>query len=178
MNSINENQPEHNFENLNNQEAIAKIKELVGQSDVCFFCTDAETGPSMGVRPMSIQQVADNGDLWLVSANDSHTNQEIAMKPAVKLYFKGSEHSGFMYLAGTAVILQDKQKIKELWKPVMKTWFTEGEDDPRISLIKVSPTTGYYWDNKSGNFVAGIKMLVGAAIGKTLDDSIEGQLNV
>jgi hypothetical protein len=30
--------------------------------------------------------------------------------------------------------------------------------------------------HKDGSMVAGIKMLVGAAIGKTLDDSIEGKL--
>lgn len=178
MNSINQNQPEHNIAHLDNQAAIAKIKELIAESDVCFFCTDAETGPSMGVRPMSIQEVDDNGDLWIVSANDSHTNTEIALKPAVQLYFKGSEHSGFMYLKGNAAIVEDKAKIKALWKPVMKTWFTAGEEDPRISLIRVSPETGYYWDNKSGNFIAGVKMLVGAAIGKTLDDSIEGRLKV
>jgi len=38
------------------------------------------------------------------------------------------------------------------------------------------PEGGYYWDNKHGSAVAGIKMLVGAAIGVTLDDSIEGRL--
>lgn len=178
MNSINQNQPEHNYENLNNKDAVEKVRELIAESDVCFFCTDAKTGPSEGVRPMSIQQVEDNGDLWLVSANDSHTNQEIQLSPAVKLYFKGSKHSDFLYLTGTATILEDKQKIKELWKPLMKTWFTEGENDPRISLIKVSPASGYYWDTKNGNMVAGIKMLIGAAIGKTLDDSIEGKLKI
>jgi len=40
----------------------------------------------------------------------------------------------------------------------------------------VTPTEGYYWDNKHGSAVAGVKMLIGAAIGKTLDDSIEGQV--
>jgi hypothetical protein len=34
----------------------------------------------------------------------------------------------------------------------------------------------YYWDNKHGSAVAGVKMLVGAVVGKTLDDSIEGKL--
>ena len=58
----------------------------------------------------------------------------------------------------------------------MKTWFTEGEDDPRISVIKVAPLDGYYWDNKHGNAVAGVKMMIGAALGKTLDDSIEGRI--
>ena len=58
----------------------------------------------------------------------------------------------------------------------MKTWFTEGEDDPRITVIKVTPTDGYYWDTKHGTAIAGAKILVGAAIGKILDDSVEGQL--
>ena len=45
-------------------------------------------------------------------------------------------------------------------------------------MIKVEPSEAYYWDNKHGNLVAFLKMAVGAAIGKTLDDSIEGKLNV
>ncbi|MDB5061825.1 MAG: ral stress protein, partial [Mucilaginibacter sp.] len=51
-------------------------------------------------------------------------------------------------------------------------------DDPRITVIKVSPTQGYYWDNKHGNAIAFAKQLVGAALGKTLDDSVEGKLQV
>jgi hypothetical protein len=43
---------------------------------------------------------------------------------------------------------------------------------------KVAPTDGYYWDTKHGTAVAGIKMLIGAALGKTLDDSIEGTLKI
>ncbi len=51
-------------------------------------------------------------------------------------------------------------------------------DDPRITVIKVQPNDGYYWDTKHGMAVAGIKMMIGAALGKTLDDSIEGALRV
>ncbi|RQO75730.1 general stress protein [Pedobacter sp. KBW06] len=178
MNSINKNQPEENQENLTGKYALEKVRELIGQSDVCFFCTEPVTGPSNGVRPMSVQQVDEEGNLWIVSASDSHTNQEIALDPKVKLYFQGSKHSDFLYLNGTATLSDDKSKIKELWSPVMKTWFTEGEDDPRISLIKVQSLEGYYWDNKHGNLVAGVKMLLGMATGQTLDDSIEGKLKI
>jgi len=45
-----------------------------------------------------------------------------------------------------------------------------------VTVIKFTPNSGYYWDNKHGNFIAGTKMVIGAAIGKTLDDSIEGKL--
>jgi general stress protein 26 len=98
--------------------------------------------------------------------------------PTVTLYFQGSPHSDFMQLRGKAVISRERARIQELWEPILSTWFTEGIDDPRITVIRVTPTTGYYWDTKHGGMVAGVKMLIGAAIGKTLDDSIEGKLDV
>lgn len=127
---------------------------------------------------MSVQQVDDKGNLWFLSADDSHKNEELSANPTVTLYFQGSPHSDFLYLKGRATVSRDKAKIKELWKFVIKTWFTEGVDDPRITVIKIAPFEGYYWDTKHGNAIAGVKMLIGAAVGKTLDDSIEGKLNV
>lgn len=178
MDSINQNQTEQNHEDLTAQRAIAKIKEIVAKAQSCFFCTAPATGASGGGRPMSVQQVDDQGNLWFLSAADSHKNAELALDPAVKLFFQGSAHSGFLQLNGRATVSRDQAKIKELWEPIIKTWFTEGVDDPRITVIQVTPSDGYYWDNKHGNAVAGIKMLIGAAVGKTMDDSIEGHLKV
>ncbi len=178
MDSINSNQAEHNRKNLAGQEAIEKIKTLAEKADTCFFCTSIPLGESGSARPMSVQKVDESGNLWFLSPKDSDKNKEIVKNPKVNLYFMGSAHSDFHHLSGTARISDDKTKIKELWQPVLKTWFTEGENDPRISVIKVTPTEGYYWDTKHGNMVAGIKILIGAALGKTLDDSIEGQIRV
>jgi general stress protein 26 len=127
---------------------------------------------------MNVLQVDEQGNLWFLSASDSHKNQELLGDSAVRLFFQGSPHSEFLHLEGTATVSRDKAKIKELWNFVLKTWFTEGIDDPRITVIKVAPSHGYYWDNKHGNTVAGIKMLIGATIGKTLDDSIEGKITM
>ena len=177
-NSINQNQPEKNCEDLRAQDAVKKIRELVKKAQTCFFCTAVPTTDTQAARPMNVRDVDDAGDLWFLSASDSHTNEQVARDPTVQLYLQGSPHSDFLHLAGRATISTDRAKIKELWEPVLKTWFTEGLDDPRITVIRVRPTGGYYWDTKHGNVVAGIKMLVGAAIGKTLDDSIEGKLRV
>jgi len=174
MDSINKNQPESNRADLTSQEAIEKVNELVKKAKTCFFCTANATGDSSGARPMSVQKVDDEGNLWFLSANDSHKNLEIAQDPSVKLFFQGSPHSDFLQLEGTATITTDRAKIEE-WEPIVKTWFTEGIDDPRITVIKVDPHAGYYWDTKHGTAVACIKMLIGAAIGKTMDDSIEGR---
>jgi general stress protein 26 len=177
MDSINRNQTEENHADLFGADAAHRIKDVVDKTASCFFCTRAGAGPSSGTRPMSVQKAGEDGALWFLSASDSHKNAEIAQSPEVNLYFQGTEHSDFLHLTGHATISTDKGKIKELWKPILKTWFTEGEDDPRITVLKVTPHTGYYWDNKHGNVVAGVKMLIGAAPGKTLDDSIEGRLD-
>ncbi len=105
-------------------------------------------------------------------------NQDLAEDSSVRLFFQGSAHSDFLILRGTATVSRDKARIKELWEPIIKTWFTEGVDDPRITVIRVEPNDGYYWDTKHSMAVAGIKMMIGAAIGKTLDDSIEGTLQI
>jgi general stress protein 26 len=176
MDSINRNQPEENRADLAGSAAIAKMRELIAKAENCFFCTTVGAAASGGARPMNVRRVDDDGALWFLSASDSHKNAEISRDPAVKLYFHGSTHSDFLHLDGRATISTDRKTIEALWTPVIRTWFTGGIDDPRITAIKVTPTTGYYWDTKHGNAVAGIKMLIGAALGKTLDDSIEGRL--
>ena len=178
MDSNNRNQPENNRADLDGQAAIDQIKTLVKKAQTCFFCTAVSTSGTSGARPMSVQQVDDAGNLWFLSADDSHKNEEIAVDGSVNLYFQGSAHSDFLLINGHATISRDKAKIKELWEYVIKTWFTEGVDDARITVIKVVPSEGYYWDTKHGNAVAGIKMLIGATIGKTMDDSIEGKLRL
>lgn len=178
MDSINRNQPEHNREDLAAQEALEKIKELVDKAETCFFCTSPNIHGSVGARPMAVQQVDERGNLWFLSADDSHKNLELTRDARVRLYFQGGKHSDFLMLDGMAVISRDRNRIRELWKPIMKTWFTEGQDDPRITVIQFIPNEGYYWDTKHSMAVAGIKMLLGAATGRTLDDSIEGRITV
>jgi len=71
--------------------------------------------------------------MWFLSASDSHKDHELFKDPHVQLLFQGSDYSDYLNIYGTAFISKDKQRIKDLWKPIMKTWFTEGINDPRIS---------------------------------------------
>lgn len=160
------------------EDAVRKIRDFVESTPGCFFCTgDANGGPG-DARPMTALQVDSMGNLWFISASDSLKNVELAADPSATLYFQGSAHAEFMHLEGIATVTRDPLKLKELWSFTMKTWFTEGEDDPRITLIKFAPTYGYYWDTRHGRAVASVKMLIGAVIGKTMDDSVEGRLDL
>lgn len=176
MDSINKNQKEDNVENLFGAEAVEKIRALAKDSGGCFFCTQITTGRAFETRPMAPEKIDDEGNFWFLSAVDSHKNEEILRDPAVQLLFQGSSYSGFLSIYGKATISTDKTKIKELWNPMMKTWFTEGENDPRITVLKVTPSEGYYWDTKHGMAVSLIKRVIGAIKGETLDDSVQGKV--
>lgn len=178
MDSINKQQIEDNYQDLQGREAIKKIKELVDKASTCFFCTNVRLGKPFDARPMSVQKFDEAGNFWFLSANDSHKNEEVAAQPTVQLLFQGSDYTDFLHIYGMATISEDKQKIKELWQPILKTWFTEGVDDPRISVIRVEPLEGYYWDTKNNIVVGMLKRAAGAIVGKTIDDSIEGKLHV
>ncbi len=164
--------------NVSNNEAVEKIKELAEKAQTCLFCTKIETDKAFSTRPMSAQKVDDAGNIWFLSDKDSTKNMEVKDDDKVQLLFSGSSHSDFLSVYGKASINYDKEKIKELWEPIVKTWFQEGIDDPRISVIKVTPEEGYYWDTKHGKLVALAKMLTSMVIGKTMDDGIEGTIKI
>ena len=178
MDSINKNQKEDNFENLHGPEAVKKIKDLADKAGSCFCCTKITSGSSVQTRPMATDEIDEQGNFYFLSANDSHKNKEINEDSKVQLLFQGSSHSDFMTLYGDASISRDQKKIDDLWNPIMKNWFTEGKDDPRITVIKFVPSEGYYWDTKHAMPVSLIKRVVGSIIGETMDDSIEGNIKV
>lgn len=178
MNSINKNQPEENQKDILGEEAVEKVKQLVEKAGTCFFCTKISTGQPFTTRPMAAQKTDEDGNIYFLSASDSHHNAEIEQDPMVQLLFQGSSYDSFLTIYGEATINKDQDTIKELWNPMMKTWFTEGIEDPRITVIKVAAEDGYYWDTKHGKLVSFIKRLAGAAVGVTLDDSIEGAISI
>lgn len=163
-------------ENLEGLEAIEQIQQMVKEAETCFFCTRGADRTSSGVRPMSVRDVDDAGNLWFLSADDSHKNLEIEADPNVELFFQGSAHSGFLHLVGHAEAVRDRARIEKLWTPLARTWFTEGSDDPRLTAIRFAPSGGYYWDDKYGDAITGAAIVVGAALGKTLDASVQGRV--
>ena len=174
MDSINRNQHEDTRDYLQAAAAVRRIRDMVDKAKTCFFRTNGGIGDSGGVRPMSVREVDDEGNLWFLSADDSHKNAELQADSHVELFFQGSPHADFLHLSGTASVTTDRARIHQLWDPFIATWFTGGKDDPRITAIRVTPGEGYYWDTKHGNAIAGLKVMLGALLRRSLDDSVEG----
>lgn len=163
------------YKDLKDNSAVEKIKDLAENIKTCMFCT--YEGDKLKSRPMSAQKIDDDGNLWFLSDKTSEKNQEILANSKVELFFS-EPHDQFLTLHGNATISYDRELIKELFTPIVKVWMPEGEDDPNLSVIKVVPEEGYYWNNKHNSVVAIAKMTTAFITGKTMDDGIEGNLSL
>ncbi|HOZ51768.1 MAG TPA: pyridoxamine 5'-phosphate oxidase family protein [Chitinophagaceae bacterium] len=167
-----------NTENLNNEEAINKLKSLVDDIMVCLFCTNLKIDDGSTCRPMTVIKVCDQGNLWFYSEKNSIKNKEIEQNKHVQLFFSSPAKSSYLVVNGDAEIILDKSQIEELWTPAAKIWFKEGKDDPTISIIKVSPTSCYYWDTDGNRMINFLKMVASVVTGANLVTGNQGALNV
>lgn len=164
------------IQNLTGNEASKKLKDIAENVGTCFFTT--KVGEHANSRPMAIQKVESDGSLWFISAVDSHKNKEILEDEKVHLYFMNNSRYEYVFIKGNATISQDKALIEKYWSAFANAWF-DGKDDPRVSVIKIVPYDGYYYETKDNKIFALLKMSFNAITGvKTEDGGVEGSLKV
>lgn len=164
------------IKNLYSKEAIDKLKLLVEEINICLFCTNLKTDDGSTCRPMAVQNVCDQGNLWFFSEKNSDKNNDISTNKNVQLFFSHPGKNSYLVVNGEAEITMDKNKIEELWNPQVKIWFPEGKDDVNISIIKVTPTSAYYWDTEGNRMINFMKMVASAVTGKNLVTGAEGEI--
>lgn len=134
-------------------EQIRKLRELVKDIDIGMLTTINEDG-SLHSRPMSTNgQVEFDGDLWFFTYASSHKVTEVDQHQQVNVSFSSPDNQRYVSMSGKAQLVQDHNKIEELWKPELQAWFPKGLEEPDIALLKVSVDRAEYWDAPS-SFVA------------------------
>ncbi len=143
---------------LEQDEAVEKIAGFMKGAHTCMFTTKA--GQELVSRPMTLQKTEFDGDVWFFASKESDKINEIKIDPEVNISFASG--SAWVSLSGKAHIINDSEKIEELWNPLLKDWFPEGSDDPHIVLIKVVAESTEYWDtdNKLVNLLSMAKAAI------------------
>ena len=167
-----------NIENLENKEGIEKLKKLVEDIKFCFFKTNTENQNIDSSTIMTAQNVDENGNIWFFSGIDSDRNRDIKINKQVELYFSSPEKNVYLSVNATAHVVLDKEKMTELWNPLLKIWFKDGVNDKNISLIKLTTTTANYWDSEGGKMINFLKMIAAVITGNDNIDSVHGTIKI
>lgn len=165
-------------ENLYNQEAIKKLKELVDQIDIGMLGTYPGDDHYIHAVPMSRQEVDEEGNIWFLFSSESETHEHIERKAEVSLLYSDVKNYSFLSVNAVAEISRDKQRIEKYWNKMVEGWFDRGMEDPRIRVLKVVPHEAHYWDTKSNKLVTFLKIATRAVTGKDIDTGAHGDLNI
>lgn len=96
-------------------------------------------------HPMTTQDAEFTGECWFVGGSGSETVKHIRAESRVNLAYAST--SQWLSLAGTATIVEDVEKKKELWNTFTDVWFDGGPEDPGAVLIHVDAESAQYWDS-------------------------------
>jgi len=113
----------------------------------CAMLTTRNADGRLHSRPMQIISVEKDNGIYFFTPIDSPKCEELEVDSHCSLTIQ--ESSVWISISGHAELLRDKDKIDELWREGLRPWFPQGKESGDVSLIKVVPDCGEYWDNSS-----------------------------
>ena len=126
---------------------VQKLAGLLKDQRFAMLTTIADDGTLMS-RPLAMQDVDFDGDLWFFVARDSRAVAQVGAQPRVNVALGSG--STWISLAGTATVVDDVAKKRELWDTSVEAWFPEGADSPDVVLLHVSAESAEYWNSPGG----------------------------
>ena len=110
-------------------------------------------------------------EIWFIGHKPSETVDNIKQNPEVNLAYVTQESDKYLSISGTAELVEDEEKLNELWSVMYNAYFEQGKDDPKVQLIKVVPHGAEYWAN--GNAITSAVKMAAAAL---TDNAVEKSL--
>lgn len=158
---------------------LTQLSNLIREIQVAMMTTVGENN-ELHSRPMMAQEVDENGSLWFFTSSETGKVQSIQNDQRVNLAYASPRDSKFVSVGGTATVVKDTAKAKELWTPAMKAWFPEGVTESDLVLIQVKIDSAEFWDAPAGKMVKLMKMAKAAITGQRYEASAgeHGRVNL
>ena len=104
------------------------------------------SAPSAPPRPMAHIAKRKDDMLWFITAKGTDIAQA-AETGAPGQYTLASSH-GQLYAAieGTLKVVNDPEKLDEIWSPMAAAWFEDGRHDDKVCLVGFSPVKAEVWE--------------------------------
>jgi len=139
-----------NRDEVSTERKLDDLYELIDGIDIAMMTTRRPDGRLVS-RAMQTQERRANADLWFVTNVADHKIDELAHDPQVNLAYYKDRTREWVSVSGRAILSQDRDLVRGLYKPDWKAWFPEqggertgGPDDPRITLILVQAHSVVY----------------------------------
>jgi general stress protein 26 len=148
-----------------NEGDVTRAWELMKKIGFAMLVT--QDGNRLRARPMSAYVERDDDAIYFLTDARHHKDEEIAHNPNVNVSFADASDQKYVSVSGTAVVSNDRAKIKQLFSTPAKAWWNSAED-PNIRVLKIAPESAEYWDSP-GSVISYVKMAAAAVSGTRPD---------
>ena len=150
---------------MQDQNSHEVLWDLIKDTRFCMLAHRHDDG-SLHSHPLTMQnQKLDEGStIYFFVSTKSEVGQRLRKDGNVNLAFANVKADTWVSISGTATILEDAQKKKELFNVFDKAWF-DGPQDPEMELVAVKIHEAEYWNVKENKLLQLLKMGKAAATG-------------
>lgn len=149
-------------ENAQNVDRVWELMRKIG-----FAMLVTHDGDKLRARPMSAYLERESNAIFFLADARRHKDEEIARNPNVNISFADAGEQKYVSVTGTAVVSNDRAKIKQLFSTPAKAWWDSAED-PNIRVIRITPDDAEFWDTP-GSVISYVKMAAAAITGSRPD---------
>ena len=142
-----------------------KLLNVIADIPIAMLTTFGSGGPRS--IPMARQEVEPSAELWFITARDTAHVRAIQADSRVSLTFSARDSWAATY--GRATVVDDQEKLRELWTTFAEAWMPEGPEDPYATLLRVDLEHGEYWDTPGGKVASLISFAKAKLTGDTFD---------
>jgi general stress protein 26 len=127
---------------------VEKLRALVERIEIGMFTTVGDDG---GLRSRPVQTTCFEGDtIWFFTSPVSGKVGEFENDRHVCFAYADPAKNEYVSITGTARLVQDREKKKELFSADVEPFAPGGVDDPDLALVAVKVEKAEYWDSPSG----------------------------
>ena len=159
------------------REEFARLKDKIKDIKIAMLTTVEEDG-ELHTRPMATQEMDEDGTLWFFTYDDTAKVEEVQQERNISLSYTDTSAANYVCASGTAMLSHDKEKMKQLWSPVLKAWFPKGLEEPNIGLLRVKLHKAEYWDEPGGQLVSIFRMAKAVITGEKHEAAYHDKLNL
>ena len=139
--------------------------DLIKETRFCMLSHRHADG-SLHSHPLTTQNKAldEGATLYFFVARKSEVGTRLSQDGNVNLSYANPKDDTWVSVTGTATIVADPQKKKELFGVIDKAWF-DGPQDPEMELVAVHIDEAEYWNVKENKLLQLLKMGTAAVTG-------------
>ncbi len=143
---------------------IDRVWTLINEIPVAMVVTRRGEGRHIRARPMAMRPAREQGAIYFLTDVDAPKAEEIRRDETICLALADNKSQKYVSITGYAEILDDRDRVKEIWSIYDKAFWPD-KNDPRIRILRVTPESAEFWEG-AGSIVTAVKLVAAIASGE------------